>query len=417
MVFAQWTSETLAETLDGLRTASRLSDPVSVVVIVPAGAVTSMQRARAAGAADVLFSPPDPEEIRAEIEDGTGPVSGVDLANQEVFRAMRRDELIGECTNFRRSLDELRLAARCDANVLLVGETGTGKEIFAQSIHKLGRRSGSPNIAVNCASLPSGLLEVELFGHAKGAFTGADTARAGRFEVAGVGTLLLDEIGDMEPALQMKLLRVIEQRVFQRVGENEDRKFQARLVCATSVDLEDAVNQGKFRPDLLGRINQFKITLPPLRDRQADIAILARHFLRKHSKGRRVEISRTAMEVLEGFDFPMNVRQLQNAIVGALARSDPGHLILVKHLPADITAPRASANSRPQMAILLPQGLDYKVARERAVRAVDSVYLSELLRKHGGNQTRAAEEAGVDRKTFSSRLEEAHLDEERESHG
>ena len=395
----------LPDLLEGLRVAGLTGRRVPVIVLAPAGAVTLMRRARASGAADVLFTPLDPAEIRAEIDD-VKAVNNLDMAYQERLRELRRKSLVGESPNFIRCLEELKSAAGCDANVLLVGETGTGKEMFAQAIHYLSRRSGNPSVAVNCAGLPGTLLETELFGHVKGAFTGAAANRVGRFEAAGAGTLLLDEIGDVETPLQVKLLRVIEQRVFQRVGENRDAQFNARLICATSTDLEKAVAEGRFRRDLLGRIDQLRIELPPLRERRGDISTLAKHFLRKHSRGRVVEVSRSAMEALENYDYPMNIRQLENAIVGALARSDSGRLILPKHLPAEIIG-GALKHEEPGLVISVPKNLPYTRARDYADEAVDKVYLIELLRKHGGNKTRAAEEAGIDRKTFADRVEQA----------
>jgi DNA-binding NtrC family response regulator len=328
------------------------------------------------------------------------------------FERLVQESLIGESPNFLRCLDEMRLAARSEANVLLIGETGTGKEMFAQGIHALGRRSGGPCVAVNCGAIPANLLESELFGAAKGAFTGADRDRPGRFEAAEAGTLLLDEVGDIELGLQVKLLRAIEQKKFQRLGENKDREFGARLITATSVDLEQAVTAGRFRPDLLGRLDQFRIALPPLRERRPDIALLARHFKLKHCGARIVEISRSAMDALENFDFPMNVRQLENAIIGALDRSAPGEMILPRHLPKEIVSPvpRKAAASRHTIAV--PDGLGYKATRETAQRAVDRIFLKPLMEECGGNQSRTAEKAGIDRGTLKERLKD--LDKEPE---
>lgn len=407
--------EDFSKLLKELRVSTSEGSLVPTVVLAPMGAITLMQRARSAGAADVIFLPLEPEEIRAEIEDIGSAHGELDVMYRERFAEVRRKNLIGESRTFLRCLEELKQAARCDANVLLVGETGTGKEMFAHAIHFLSRRSGNPNVAVNCASLPGALLETELFGHIKGAFTGADASRIGRFEAVGAGTLLLDEIGDIEPALQVKLLRVIEQRMFQKLGENKNIQFNARLICATSVDLDSAVNAKRFRHDLLGRIDQLRIELPPLRSRREDIPILARHFLRKHAKGRLVELSKSAMEALDNYDFPMNVRQLENAIVGALARSDPGKMILPKHLPMEITGRVPKGKGRSH-SVILSESLTYAEAREHAAHIVDGIFLSRLLRKHGGNQSRAAEEAGIDRKTFAARTEQALHPLEAETH-
>jgi DNA-binding NtrC family response regulator len=407
LVFIEWSgSGSYEELTRGLRVASQANPPVPVVILAPPGFATFLQRARAEGAADILLSPPDPREIGAEIEDACGPKGPLDLAEKEHFRKITQDLLIGQNSLFRRRLDESRLAARCDANVLIQGETGVGKEMFAVAIHRLGRRAGNPYMAVNCAGLPETLLESELFGHARGAFTGAFNARIGRFEAAGAGTLLLDEVGDIQPWLQTKLLRVIEQREFQRLGENTNTPFNARLICATSVDLDQAVEEGTFRKDLLGRIRQFRILLPPLRERRDDIPLLARHFLDKHARTRMVDISPSAMEILERFDFPMNVRQIENIVVEALARSDPGHIILPKHLPEYVAVAEEAKRSKDPVTVRVLRGVSYEAARAAATREIDRLYLPLLLEKNAGNQSRAADEAGIDRKTFSSRLEQ-----------
>jgi DNA-binding NtrC family response regulator len=411
LIFAEWTPEAgLEAVLEDLRLAASMTPPVPLVVLAPHGAAT--QRARSVGAWDALVSPPDPEEIHAEIRQATGSLAFLDPVERARFERLVQESLIGESPNFLRCLDEMRLAARSEANVLLIGETGTGKEMFAQGIHALGRRSGGPCVAVNCGAIPANLLESELFGAAKGAFTGADRDRPGRFEAAEAGTLLLDEVGDIELGLQVKLLRAIEQKKFQRLGENKDREFGARLITATSVDLEQAVTAGRFRPDLLGRLDQFRIALPPLRERRPDIALLARHFKLKHCGARIVEISRSAMDALENFDFPMNVRQLENAIIGALDRSAPGEMILPRHLPKEIVSPvpRKAAASRHTIAV--PDGLGYKATRETAQRAVDRIFLKPLMEECGGNQSRTAEKAGIDRGTLKERLKD--LDKEPE---
>jgi DNA-binding NtrC family response regulator len=412
LIFAEWTSEAgLEAVVEDLRLAASMTPPVPVVALVPHGAALR-QRAQSLGALDALVSPPDSEEIHAEIQQATGSLAFLDPMERARFESLAQESLIGESPSFLRCLDELRLAARSEANVLLIGETGTGKEMFAQAIHKLGRRSGGPCVAVNCGAIPANLLESELFGAAKGAFTGADRDRAGRFEAAKAGTLLLDEVGDIELALQVKLLRAIEQKRFQRLGENKDREFGARLISATSVDLEQAESAGRFRPDLLGRINQFRIALPPLRERQSDIAVLARHFKLKHCGARIVEISRSAMEALQNFDFPMNVRQLENAIIGALDRSAPGDVILPRHLPKEIVSPtpRKAATCRP--AITIPDGLSYQEACQSAQRELDRIYIRPLMKEFGGNQSRVAKELGIDRETLKKRLKD--LDKEPE---
>jgi DNA-binding NtrC family response regulator len=406
----------MAEMLDGLRRAASQRPPVPVVVFVPAGALAARSRARAAGAIDVLCWPPEPDEITAEITDVFQRAPLLDGIDREAFDRFVQDQIIGQSPPVQQCIREMLMAARCDANVLLLGETGTGKEVFARGIHLLGRRAGNPYLVVNCPALPGSLLESELFGCAKGAFTGADSDRRGRFEEVGAGTLLLDEIGFVSPDFQAKLLRVIEQKVFQRLGENRDIPSHARLICATSVDLETAAKQGGFRPDLLGRIDQLRITLPPLRERRDDIPLLLRHFLAKHARGHPVTISRSAMDVLKSAEFPMNVRQLENVLVGALVRSEAGELILPKHLPKEVTESRAAESAPSGMVIRFPAGLIYKEARDLVCRELDFLYLPKLLRKHEGNVGRAVEEAGIDRKTFNERLKAAAPSGESERH-
>ena len=359
VVFAEWPSQrSAAPLLDGIRASQLYQPAVPVVVFVAEGALVSSSRAIGAGAADVLFKPSEPAEISAEIE-GLSRNEEVLLPDKRlVLEEFLRTHLIGETPQFRRCVTEMQRAAACDANVLLQGETGTGKEMLARAIHQLSRRAEEPYVAINCAGLPGDLLESELFGHVKGAFTGANQSREGRFGSVGAGTLLLDEIGDIELRLQIKLLRVIETKRFERVGENRSVEFAGRLVSATSVDLREAMKAGRFRSDLMGRIDQFEITLPPLRDRSADIPMLARHFVRKHSRGLPVKISASSMSLLNSGDYPMNVRQLENAIIGGVARCNPGTLILAKHLPAGLLRSETRRKGDDYI-IQVPQSGDY----------------------------------------------------------
>jgi DNA-binding NtrC family response regulator len=407
LLFVEWPEGSrLPAFLVALRESTADEPAVPVVVLVPAGRVTAMRRARAAGAADVLFCPLDPDDILAEIGEVVRAKKVPGHIDRARFLEIAAATLVGESPIFRKCLDDLRSAAAFDANVLLLGETGTGKEMFARAIHALSRRSNEHFVALNLASLPGTLLESELFGHGKGAFTDAKEARVGRFEIAGSGTLLLDEIGDIEPPLQVKLLRVIEKRVFQRVGDNDDRAFKARLICATSVDLDRAASDARFRPDLLACVSQFRIALPPLRERRMDILILSRYFVEKYRRRGHVRISSSAAEALERFDFPMNVRQLQNAIIGALARLGDGAVILPRHLPEEITGEQSQAPRSPRLVVEVPDGLAYEDARNYACQVVDRHFLPDLCRRYNGNSSRAAAEAGVDQTTFAMRLKE-----------
>lgn len=223
-------------------------------------------------------------------------------------------DLVATSPSMRALLGELRMVAPSASTVLLRGESGTGKEMVARAVHKLSPRAGGPFIMVNCAALPETLLESELFGHEKGSFTGATQARRGRFEMAHEGTLFLDEIGDISPAFQAKLLRVLQEREFERVGGTRTIKVDTRLICATNRNLEEAVGKGEFRADLYYRINVIVLFLPPLRERPEDIPALARHFLRRMAPGRKLELSDQAMATLARCPWPGNVRELQNCI-------------------------------------------------------------------------------------------------------
>jgi DNA-binding NtrC family response regulator len=396
--------------LNALQAARLMVVPLPVVVLVPRGALTMGQRFRMEGAVDFLFSPVDSREVAAEIRQFNELSWPADDEENAVFDRLRVTSLIGEHSCFLRCLEELRRAARSSANVLVLGETGTGKEEFSRAIHQLSRRRANRFLAVNCAALQESLLESELFGHIRGAYTGASVDREGRFAAVGAGTLLLDEIGDMPMPLQMKLLRVIEHRKFERLGENDSIPFHGRLVCATSRDLDAEVEAGRFRRDLLGRINQIRIELPALRARRSDIPILARLFLDRHRGARMVEISSTAMDVLEQFDFSMNVRQLENAVIHALAQSDPGDLIVPLHWPRELSAHPREASTAPSVPTY-DKALSYLDAREIVTRAFDREYLARLVREFGGNQSAAARAAGIDRKTLAERLRDGDSNE------
>ena len=403
IVFAEWcTGPALHEMLSGMETARRERCPV--IALVPLGNLTAMRRAQEAGAADVLFSLPEEEEIREELDilRQGNPIGTID---RDRYLRIRQEKLIGASDAFERCLSEMRLAAQCEANVLLLGDTGTGKEVFAQAIHELSRRSSEPYVAINCSQFAGSLMESELFGHVKGAFTGAVENRQGRFETVGCGTLLIDEIGRMNTLTQTKLLRVLDQRVFSPVGTNREERFRARLICAANLDFEQTVSEGEFHKDLRGRIDQFRIVLPSLRDRCADIPILIDHFLRKHGGERKIQMSRSAQVALENYDYPDNVRELENAVREAVDRRGAGKLILLRHLPRKLIGRTGPASD--ELTIHISHRLPYKVAREQVQKDLDNIFLSELLRKHQGNHKKAAAEAGIDRKTFSIRIREA----------
>jgi DNA-binding NtrC family response regulator len=236
--------------------------------------------------------------------------------------------------------------AATDATVLITGETGTGKELLARAIHKASPHARHPFVAVACSSLPETLIEAELFGHEKGAFTGATVARRGRFEVAENGTIFLDEIGELSPGLQVKLLRVLQERTFERLGSNQPRQMEARVICATNRVLAELVKAGAFRADLYYRLNTIELNLPPLRERRDDIALLAHSFLRtyadKHKRGAR-RIHGASMAALQEYDWPGNIRELQNVIERAVVLCD-GPEVMMEHLPSQFAVWESSMN-------------------------------------------------------------------------
>jgi two-component system response regulator AtoC len=293
-------------------------------------------------------------------------------------------------------LELVRRAARADANILIQGESGTGKELIGRAIHAQSARAAQVFVPVDCAALPDTLLESELFGHERGAFTGADRAKPGMIEVADRGTLLLDEIGELPVTLQSKLLRALQERQIRRVGGTRFLDVDVRLVAATNRDLAELVRKGEFRDDLFYRVNVITIVLPPLRERTGDVALLAHHFLRRYGRNRQQPlegIDPDALALLEAHAWPGNVRELQNVIERVAALAD-GPTVRARDLPD-----RLRGSARPAPAVNV-KGLPFAKAREAWLQRFAEVYLRDLLRRHRGNVSQAAQSAGVDRKTL-----------------
>jgi two-component system response regulator PilR (NtrC family) len=299
----------------------------------------------------------------------------------------------------------IETVARTNSTILLTGESGTGKGLVAQAIHYHSLRRDRPVVAVNCGALPEALLESELFGHMKGAFTGAETNKKGLIEVAERGTVFLDEIGEMNAVMQVKLLRVLQERKFRRVGGLEETQADIRVITATNQDLSKLVAEGRFREDLFYRINVIGVHLPPLRDRREDVPLLAEHFLAKYSEqmGKHITgLSNEALEVMQRYDWPGNIRELENTIERAVAlESTPS--ILADSLPPSV---RGGDASRAVAALpatvsaadmdLPPEGFDL----EAHVQQIERDYLAEALKRAGGVQVKAADLLGMSFRSF-----------------
>ena len=394
--------------MDGLALMRRLheTDPELPVILVTAyGTVASAVRAMKAGAFDYIEKPLSREDVRHTVEKAlalTRLVAENRVLREELERQYDFSAIVGTSPEM---LEILRLAgevAQTDATVLITGESGTGKELLSRAIHYNSPRAGHPFVAINCATLPENLLESELFGYEKGAFTGADRRKIGRFELASGGTLFLDEIGDMSTAVQVKLLRVLEEGEFTRLGGTDTLSADVRLIVATNKNLANLVHDREFRDDLYYRINVFPIQLPALRERPRDILSLARHFLRDLSErtGKLVtEIEPEARRALLQSDWAGNVRELKNVLERAVILTQ-GTSIGIKHLPARLRqghAPQTSATFG-----LPAGGLD--------MEDLERMLLVQALEQAQHNKSEAARLLGMSRATFRYRLRKYGLE-------
>jgi transcriptional regulator with GAF, ATPase, and Fis domain len=318
-------------------------------------------------------------------------------------RPRKSDVIIGSGAWIKELYDRIAMVAATDVTVAIFGESGTGKELVARTIHNSSPRNDAPFVVVNCAAIPETLLEDELFGHVRGAFTDATRDRDGLLVAAHTGTLFLDEIGELPLPLQAKLLRVLQSQEFRRIGDDQDRRVDVRIITATNRDLDQLVARGSFRQDLYYRINVFPMHLPPLRERREDIALLVHHFVQKYRArlGKQVDgVSPAALARLAAYDFPGNVRELENKIHQAMVVA-AGTLIE----EADIALPPAeTANVR------IDVGRQFRELKQEVIDAFERSYLTELLRVHRGNLARAARAAGMDRKNLWALVERHGLD-------
>ncbi len=390
----------------GVLKAVKDTDPeLPVIVMTAFGGVQEAVQAMKAGAMDFLAKPVDPDHLLLLVERALAQrrlISEFTLLKEELAARRGAPTIIGEAACMRQIGQAIQRAAGTDTTVLLEGESGTGKEIFARALHALSARSNGPFVAINCAAIPDQLLEAELFGYEKGAFTGAMQRKPGKFELANRGTLFLDEIGELAMPLQGKILRALEERTFDRLGGTASIRVDTRVVAATNRLLKQAVAKRQFREDLYFRLSVFPITVPPLRDRLDDIAALARHFIEKECRelGKHpLALSPAALETLQAYSWPGNVRELQNCLERAVILADGGAI----H-PKDFNL-KLEDFSRPEnpLASLDLSGSLAEVTT-RAVEEVERQAIRRALDESGGDLGRAAERLQVGYKALVGKI-------------
>jgi two-component system, NtrC family, response regulator HydG len=365
--------------------------------------VNSGVEAIKAGAFDYVTKPVNPDElivlIRRAVE-GLQKDKEIDNLRRRLDERFGLDQIVGQSRQMKDVFAKIQRAAPVDSTVLILGESGTGKELVAQALHHNSLRKKGPFVAVNCAAVPATLVESELFGHVRGAFTGATDRRMGRFEQADGGTLFIDEIGDFEIGLQAKLLRVLESLTVTPVGGHEDRKVDVRVVAATSRDIGKMVEQNTFREDLFYRLNVVTITLPPLRDRSDDIPMLVEHFLKEISENKHTAAKRISPEVMRRFTqyrWPGNVRELRNTLESMMVLAD-GDVLTERDLPERI------ADSAPTMTVPkeIPNGM--------TMEELERLAIMKALDQYAGNRTHAANRLGISVRTLQRKLRQYEME-------
>lgn len=386
--------------VDLLRACRSVSPETEVVLMTAHGTVETAVEAMKEGAYDFLTKPLKRHHLVKSVRKALEKLELVKenkLLREKVQQLSKPGGLVGQSAAFRATMDIVRQAAPSSATILLLGESGTGKELVARAIHDLSNRAEGPFIPINCAALPESILESELFGYERGAFTGAVGRKEGRFERAHQGTLFFDEVGEMSPAVQVKLLRAIQEGEIERLGGTRPIKVDVRIVAATNRDLALEVKEGRFREDLFYRLNVVKLTLPPLRQRQGDLPLLASHFLRAFSeKNERTfsGFSKAALEAMERYQWPGNIRELENAIERAVVLAK-GEAIELGDLPDTVRgAPHDAAGGR---AIVIPIGTPMDEIELRVIH--------ETLRVTEGDKTLAAQLLGIATRTIYRKLD------------
>ncbi len=384
--------------MDGIETMMqirRLRLDASIIIITAYATVDTAITAMKEGAQEYIVKPCNPEEISLLVS-RIIKVKNLQRENAILRKKLTRQyhfqDVISKSARMRALLDLCAEVASLPSTVLISGESGTGKEIIARAIHNSGQRASKPFVAVSCAALAETLLESELFGYEKGAFTGADQQKRGKFELSDGGTIFLDEIGDISPKLQVDLLRVLQDRTFYRLGGSEEVRVDARVIAATHVNLQQAIAEGKFRDDLFYRLNVIEIRIPPLRERREDIPLLARHFVERfaHELGKEVgEVSEGALKALMDYNWPGNVRELENAIERAMVTC------------------RAHTLSEEDFAFLAQNGAHAKpwtVPAGMSIQEMEKLLIAATLQCVNGNIKETAARLGIDRSTLYEKI-------------
>ena len=410
-----------ADGMEVLRGALERDRSLPVVILTAHGTVDLAVEALKRGAFDFLTKPFDREELRAVLQKATATRRL--SAREPGPQAPGRFGLVGESRPMQRVFEAVERVADTPATVLVTGESGTGKELVARALHEHSGRRDRPFVRVHCAAIPPGLLESELFGHEKGAFTGAVSARPGRFELADGGTLFLDEIGEVPLEMQAKLLRVLQEQEFERVGGVHTLRVDVRLVAATHRDLQQEVQQGRFREDLYYRLNVVRLHLPPLRERLEDIPLLVEHLTAKHARrlGRPAPTwTAEAMDRLRAYRWPCNVRELENVVERALLFCE-GERVAEAHLPEELRgegggdAESPSSAPLPSLSELLdgePEGRGLKEVVREAKARLEREIIAQALERTGGNVTHAARLLKLSRKGLQLKMRELGLRDE-----
>jgi DNA-binding NtrC family response regulator len=396
-------------TMDGIEVLSKLKDmdPSQQIIMMTAfGTIETAVRAMKLGAFDFLTKPFDPEHLtlllKRALENQRLAAENV-LLREELSTHIGSTEIIGSSAKIREVTELVRKVAGSDSTVLLYGESGTGKELFARAIHTLSARHKRAYVTINCAAIPRELLENELFGSERGAFTGAVARKIGKFEIAGGGTIFLDEVGDLELSLQAKLLRVLQERQIERLGGNKPVSVDVRVIAATNADLAESIKQGNFREDLYYRLSVFPVTVPPLRERPDDIAVLAEHFVNRYAremKKGKVRLTNEAKDLLCRYHWPGNVRELENTIERAMILCEK----------RTIGPEQLAIRLRRPDEIILREGAGLKEIGQHAAAQAERATIIRVLKETRGNKRKAAAALKIDYTTLFEKLKRYEID-------